>query len=148
MSAFNFHPECLRFAVEQSRHHLLEKKTRRSERRKGSRIPISDEQIVVMGHHSNTVGVLRDIGKGGLKIEYMSDMAASDQWTLIDILANRRDQALLAAVSCKIVYDIKDMSSYRTFTGVDVRLCGVCFCELTAVQLESLHKLLDRENIS
>ena len=118
------------------------------ERRKGSRIPISGEQFVVMGHHSNTVGVLRDIGEGGLKIEYISDMASSDQWSLIDILANRRDQVLLAAVPCQIVYDIKDMASHRTFTGVDVRLCGVCFCELIQVQLENLHKFLELESIS
>jgi hypothetical protein len=134
--------------VEQRRYHLQIRETKNSERRKGSRVPIFDEQIVVMGHHSNTVGVLRDIGEGGLKIEYMSDMASSDQWTLIDILANRRDQVLLAAVPSKIVYDIKDMSSYRTFTGVDVRLCGVCFYELTPVQFESLHKLLDGDTIS
>ena len=96
-----------------------------------------------MGLHSNSVGVLKDIGRSGLRIEYLSQRAAADQWKMIDILSNRKDRVLMASVPCQVVYDIKDMASNRSFTGLDVRLCGVCFGQLTAGQRECLCRLLD-----
>ena len=98
-----------------------------------------------MGLHSNCVGVLRNISMGGMKFEYMSETAATDQWKMVDIMANSQVHAVVAGVPCRIAYDIKDMASNRTFTGLCVRICGVSFSALTAAQTAKLQTLLARQ---
>ena len=95
-----------------------------------------------MGIHSNPVGVLKDISKGGMRFEYFSEEPATDQWEMIDVLANQKDQVLLASVPCHIAYDIKGMVSDSTFTGLCVRICGVSFGQLTDTQLIDLEQIL------
>ena len=112
------------------------------DRRRAERLVLPDEKVVVMGLHSNSVGVIRDISLGGMKFEYVSQTPVTEQWEMVDILANRQDQVLLASVPCKIAYDIKDLASNRSFTGACVRICGVCFRVLTQAQTAKLRKLL------
>ncbi len=117
------------------------------ERRQEMRVVMPDEEIVVMGPHSNSIGVLKDISMGGMKFEYISEKPANDQWELIDILANRQDHILLRSVTCEIVYDIKGMASNNKFSGLFVRVCGVSFKTLTQDQNQNLHHLLEQQEM-
>jgi hypothetical protein len=117
------------------------------ERRQEMRVVMPDEEIVVMGPHSNSIGVLKDISMAGMKFEYISEKPASDQWERVDILANRQDHVLVPSVPCTIAYDLKGMASNRSFTGLCVRVCGVCFGTLTAAQAENLQNLLARQEV-
>ena len=112
------------------------------DRRRSERFALPYEEIVVMGLHSNNVGVIRDISLDGMKFEYMSETPATKQWEMVDILANRQDQVIVASVPCKIAYDIKDLASNRTFTGACIRICGVCFRALSEDQTDKLRRLL------
>ena len=115
------------------------------ERRREQRVAITDDEIVVMGRYSNSVGVIKDISMGGMRFEYFSDKPVDGQWKLIDILANRQDHVLLASVPCDIAYDIKGMASNSTFTGLCVRICGVNFNALTEDQTGNLEHLIARQ---
>jgi hypothetical protein len=112
------------------------------ERRREERFVLPSQEVAVMGIHSHPVGVLKDISKGGMKFEYFSNEPATDQWGMIDILSNQKEHVLLASVPCHIAYDIKDMVSDRTFTGLCVRICGVSFGPLTDSQLIDLDQIL------
>ena len=52
------------------------------ERRRDKRMVIADEEIVVMGLHSNSVGILKDISLGGMKFEYFAEKPADGQWKI------------------------------------------------------------------
>ena len=112
------------------------------ERRREKRVAFSDDEIVVMGRYSNSVGVIKDISMGGMKFEYFAETPVDGQWQMIDILANRQDHVLLASVPCDVAYDIKGMSSNSSFTGICVRVCGVSFNTLTETQTGSLQQLI------
>lgn len=76
-------------------------------------------------------------------MQYISELDRSDQWTQINIISGECDPILMADVCCEVMYDIKDLMENGSFSGMDVRLCGLCFGELTQDQKKALHRLLD-----
>ena len=115
------------------------------ERRREKRVVFADDEIVVMGRYSNSVGMIKDISMGGMKFEYFAEAPVDGQWQMVDILANRQDHVLLASVPCDVAYDIKGMSSNSSFTGICVRVCGVSFNDLTETQTGSLQQLIVKQ---
>jgi hypothetical protein len=88
--------------------------------------------------------MVRDIGEGGLRFEYPSGRFSEDWWTQIDILHAKTGRVLLAAAACRIVYDISNLAEDTAFTGADIRICGLNFTDLTAVQKRHLQQITER----
>lgn len=114
------------------------------ERRRHSRCHVGDNGIFVIDPSSSGIAVVRDIGVGGLKFEYLPGSLPAPHWINVDIAAGNKNGLLLSTVPCRVVYDIRDLVQNHTFTGSETRICGLCFNELTADQKEALHRLIER----
>lgn len=111
-------------------------------RREHLRYPVVDDEMFVLGRYSTNVVAVRNLSFGGLQFEYVHGAHASDQWTQIDIIGEWQDRLSLPCLQCQIVYDIKALLESGTYTGLDVRHCGVRFLGLTEDQKKNLHQLL------
>lgn len=112
------------------------------DRRLHSRYRVPADEIFVHGRHSNDVATVKDISEGGLKLEYLGGHFAEDHWSLVDIVAGRRQNVQVSAVRCEVRYDIENLLENRTFTGKDIRSCGLHFVDLSRDQKKSLIRLL------
>lgn len=72
----------------------------------------------------------------------MHGSVSPDGWKLIDIAFGNAHGAVLSSVCCRLIYDISDLSQQRSFTGQDIRICGLTFSELTAEQAAVLCQFL------
>ena len=111
-------------------------------RREHLRYPVEGDEIFVLGRHSRNVAAVRNISIGGLQFEYVNGAYESDHWTQIDIIGEWQDRLTLPCLECQIVYDIKTLLESGTYTGLDVRCCGVRFVGLTEDQKKNLHQVL------
>jgi hypothetical protein len=112
------------------------------ERRRYERYTVLDEEMLVLGRYSNNAANVRDIGGEGVQLEYVSANFANGQWDRIDLLIAGSDWLKLSNVPCEVVYDIKSLAANSSFTGTDLRICGLRFLDLTADQRQSLRLLL------
>ncbi|MFO7716079.1 PilZ domain-containing protein [Desulfosarcina sp.] len=113
------------------------------ERRKHPRHLMAGKDVFVMDQCSGKVAMLRDLSTSGMQLSYPPDQSTCNQWTLIDIFAGEQAQILLSGLTCKMVYDVASLLEDGSFTGTDVRLCGVRFNGLKRVQKENLDKLME-----
>lgn len=114
-----------------------------NERRNNPRCLMVGKDVFVMDHCSGKVAMLRDLSAGGLQLSYPPDQSACNQWTLIDIFTGQQRQIVISGLTCQMVYDVAILAENDKFSGTDVRLCGVCFNELTDAQKENLSKILE-----
>lgn len=114
------------------------------ERRNHPRRLIAADSVFVVDHCSEKVGTLIDLSVGGMQLSYLPEKFTCNQWTLIDIMADEQNQCLITGLACEIVYDVASLMENGRFSGMDVRVCGVCFNRLTVVQKNSLDQLLAR----
>jgi hypothetical protein len=114
------------------------------ERRKKPRYAVADREIIVMCAYSCNVAAVCNIGAGGMQLQYVSESDRGDQWTRIDIFAGKSDRILAAGLGCRVAYDVKSLMEGGTFSGLNVRLCGLEFMELTQVQEIFLNQLIAR----
>ncbi len=112
-------------------------------RRKHIRYATNGSEIVARGTFSNYEATVKDISLNGIRLQYMAEDDRSEQWTQINIISGGCDPILMANICCEVAYDIKGLMEGGTFSGFDVRLCGLCFGELTGDQQMVLQSLLD-----
>jgi hypothetical protein len=116
------------------------------ERREHLRYAVPAHELYVVGCRSRVIGQLRNIGKGGLKISYVPESLAGqfliEPWAKIDILSTAHHQLVLPKLHCKVIYDMKELSEDASYTGENIRVCGLMLMELTGEQHERLNRLL------
>jgi hypothetical protein len=86
----------------------------------------------------------KDIGAGGLAIEYSPVTDEPLESESIDIIAIDCDRFCLPKIVCKTVYDIPTVMQGRSFSGGVMRIRGLNFVELTKDQENELEILLRR----
>lgn len=74
-------------------------------------------------------------------MSYSPGKTNCDQWTSTDIYTDEPNQILIAGLVCEMVYDVASLTENDSFSGTDVRNCGVRFEGLTDAQKDNLEKL-------
>ncbi len=118
------------------------KEAMKIERRKSPRFRVMEDDMVVMG--SNLFATVRDIGAGGMQLQYFPETCEAGRWSPLDVVAGDRSSILMADVCCSRAYDIANLNERGTFSGMNVRLCGLVFGELSPAQKTILRQLLER----
>ncbi len=114
------------------------------DRRRERRYTIDSDKIqvsVLLGQKTHTI---KDIGAGGLAIEYSPAADEPLESETIDIIAIDCDRSCLPKIVCKTVYDIPTLMQGRSFSGGAMRIRGLKFIELTKEQEDELDILLKR----
>ena len=113
------------------------------ERRQFLRFKTHGELCQVFSHKSNIAWKIKDISKSGLAFEHHPEAGDMAELTRIDIVANCPNRFYLIGVPCQTVYDVTEIAESRTFTGAEIRRCGVQYENLQERQETNLERLLD-----
>jgi hypothetical protein len=114
------------------------------DRRRDRRYTIDSDKIQVSVLLSQKTHCVKDIGAGGLAIEYNPATDEPFESETIDIVAIDCDRSYLPKIGCKTVYDIPTLVEGRSFSGGVMRIRGLKFIELTKDQENELEILLRR----
>ncbi len=112
------------------------------ERRRSIRYQNPGNLCRVFSNKSDTPWRLRDISQSGLAFEHHPNLGDMSKLTKIDIFANCPSRFHLTGVPCKTVYDIIELSENRTFTGTEMRRCGLEYESLSKKKEDHLERLL------
>ena len=114
------------------------------DRRIDRRYTVDSDKIQVSVLLSPKTYSIKDIGAGGLEIEYNPVTDEPLESETIDIIATDCDRFCLPKIVCKTVYDIPTVMLGRSFSGGVMRIRGLKFVELTNEQEDKLDILLKR----
>ena len=112
------------------------------ERRKHPRHRLAGNTFFVLEQCSAKLAMLSDLSAGGMQLSYSPDEGIGHQWTSVDIFNGGRGQILISGLVCKTVYDVPSLMENGSFSGTDIRICGIRFDSLTDTQKQSLDILL------
>ena len=112
------------------------------ERRKYRRFEVSDTIFAVLKPEMKKLGLVRDISEAGLSLEYISNSDMGEHFTELDIFSYPHHFSM-TRLPCSIVHDsiYRDQQDHE-FDCLRIRLCGLKFGKLQAIQKEELKKLL------
>jgi hypothetical protein len=113
------------------------------ERRKFIRYKTPGNLCQVFSHKSDIPWRVKDISKSGLAFEHHPETGDMIKLTKIDIVANCPNRFYLIGVPCKAVYDFKEIAESQTFTGTEIKRCGLQYKSLQKRQADNLDRLLD-----
>ncbi len=104
------------------------------ERRKYRRFQVSDNIFAVLKPEMKKLGLIKDISKGGLSLEYISSSDFGEHFTELDIFFYPH-HFYITKIPCIIVHDkIHKDNEKQEFRGFRVRLCGLKFSNLLSIQ--------------
>ena len=95
-----------------------------------------------MDRDAQMIAELKDISFGGMQVAYLTDSFVDDQCVLFDLVSDKNTTVLISCLSCDKVYDIADLMENGSFSGKDVRCCGLRFNGLTDDQKKRLHQII------
>jgi hypothetical protein len=119
------------------------RKTKKEERRKFDRHPVSKDLFFVFNHDSTEMAEIKDIGEGGLKFEYLPVEEQNTQWELIDIFSKTSKRVHILGIPFNLIYDIVTLAEDHTFNGSPGRIAGLEFGWLDKEQNKKLESLLN-----
>jgi hypothetical protein len=114
------------------------------ERRQYPRYRASDVRYYVFYRYSYLMRKLKNISVDGLGYEYVSVAGSEPDAVVFDIVGPRSNRFYLPEISCRKIYDLPALSELGTFSGVETRLCGYQYVNLTDEQHLKLEFLLNR----
>ena len=115
----------------------------KAERRKFDRFPVPRNQCYVFDHDSTEMAEIKDIGKGGVKLEYAPVANMKTGWKIIDIFTQDYKQFYLLEIPCQLIYNTISLAEDYTFSGSKVRIAGLKFETLSKEQTKKLEALLN-----
>ncbi len=107
---------------------------------------LQDITVVAFWSNSINLGKLKDISKGGLAFEYITDEKPKKKNLQINIFLSG-NKFHLSNLPCKIVYDILIREkNYQSNKLLMTRRCGVKFKKLTPIQIKQLEFFLKKSH--
>jgi len=116
----------------------------RAERRKYRRYCIDRDKVQASFSDSPKTHVVKDVSRGGVKIEYNPLTDGLMESEVIDIIAMHDCRVYLPKISCETVYDILILMQDRSFKGGTMRVRGLKFVHLTKEQEDGLDSLINQ----
>lgn len=114
------------------------------ERRKFERREVPESSYFVFDHDTSEMAMIRDIGPGGLKFEYVSTGKDTVEWRRIDIFGSGGNRFHLFGISCRQVYTIEELAEKMIFSGSRTRTSGLKFLRLNNERQKKLKALIDQ----
>ena len=114
------------------------------ERRKFKRPGVPESMFFVSDHDTCEMAMIKDIGMGGLKLEYVSVGNDELGWRKIDIFRSKGNRFHLIGIDCKRIYTIDELAENRTFSGSLSQSSGLKFIRLTGEQKTKLESLINQ----
>ena len=115
----------------------------RKNRRRYPRHAITKESLFIASLNSVKNASVRNISKSGLAFEHFGGAGDPGDWSLIDIFMGGRNPFYLPKIKCRLIYDIAELSENSTFSGSEVRVCGLQFGSLRNEHNKKLVKLIN-----
>jgi len=119
----------------------------KAEQRQHFRYGIRDVEFHVFSHGTQTSGRLVNISRGGLAFQFVAGPMKATECRALDILGPGSDRFYISDIACRGTYDIGVLAEGAKFTGVETRLRGVQFTDLTEEQTRKLTELIDRYGV-
>jgi hypothetical protein len=114
------------------------------DRRKFKRHGVPESTYFVFDHDTSEMAMIKDIGMGGLKFEYVSIGKDIIEWRKIDIFGSKGSRFHLFGIPCKQIYSIDELAQNKTFSGSRSRTSGLKFIQLTDAQQTKLESLINQ----
>jgi hypothetical protein len=119
----------------------------KADQRQDRRYRIREVELHVFGHGIRISGPLVNISKGGLAFQFAPGPGKMTECRAVDILGPGPDRFYLPGIACRRIYDISVLAEGRTFSGVESRLRGEQFTDLTEAQTQKLTDLIERYGV-
>ena len=103
---------------------------------------VKENKYEIFSRELGINGTLKDISEGGLAYQYVPDDGNGSISEVIDILGKNLERLYLPGLVCKRIYDIKELAAARTFKGIELRLRGLEFTDLTEKQQKKVADLV------
>jgi hypothetical protein len=105
------------------------------ERRKHKRCETQKDTLGILRSNNTKVGLITDVGAGGLGFRYIGKEQPIGEWAELSILP-AQDLFYLHKIPCKFVWDRN--ASKDHYSSITMRECGLQFGELTPDQMNLL----------
>ncbi len=112
------------------------------ERRRVPRFVLDQDAFVVMRPHFDRIGKVRNIGPGGMCIEYVTSGASGPCRGEVDLFLGNGGFRI-TRIPCRVVYD-HTVEKGELPNSYQIRRCGLAIEELSATQRQALEMLLRR----
>jgi hypothetical protein len=119
----------------------------KAEQRQHPRYRMRDAVFHVFSQGDRITGRLVNIGNGGLAFQFAPGRAETGECRAIDILGPESDRLRVAGLACRKIYEISALAEDQTFTGAEIRICGLQFIGLTDEQSRKLTRLIGRYGV-
>ena len=113
------------------------------ENRKYRRFCVEQGRVRVSISDTQKFLTVKDLSRGGIKLEYNPQTNGKIGSEMIDIIAMNHYRIFLSKMSCETVYDIPTLLHDRSFRGREVRIRGLKFLNLTEEQENVLKQLIE-----
>jgi len=120
------------------------KEIMKTERRKFKRYCIDTDKVMASFSNTRNTHTVKDISRGGVKIEYNPLTDGLMESEMIDIIAFNGARFYVPKISCETVYDVLTLMQDRSFKGSTMRTRGLKFVNLTKEQEDGLDFIINR----
>jgi hypothetical protein len=114
------------------------------ENRKYRRFCVEQDRVQVSVSDTQKFLTVRDVSRGGIKLEYNPRANGIMESEMIDIIAMNHYRIFVPKMSCETVYDLPTLMQDSSFRGREVRIRGLKFLDLTEEQENGLKQLIDK----
>ncbi len=114
------------------------------ERRRDRRCAMDSEEVYVSVLSGRKSYPVKDVGKGGLSIEYSPVTDEPFETESVEIIEGDYNGIYISKISCQTDYDIATLIHGRSFKGGVMRTRGLKFVEFTKEKEDELDILIKR----
>ena len=113
------------------------------DRRRFVRYQVPDDEFQLIRQNNSTIGWLKDISHHGLSYEYIATEKQQVDQEDIGLFSDKIRSIFLPGLSCKVVYDTREIEESETFSVYNFRRRGLKYKSLTKGQRDRLVYLLN-----
>lgn len=117
-------------------------KTTFAEKRSHKRFIVQDRIFAALRNHDVTLGVIKDISRGGFAVHYIANGNLLHGSVMIDGLF-KSESFYLQDVPVKIISDL-EVDDRPPFSSIPMRRCGIQFKEMTPSRMSQLARFIEK----
>lgn len=114
------------------------------ERRRDERFTVKDRVFVTFKPQFDRIGLIADISKGGVSLEYsvIEEYSPLSDNLIVDIFSSTKKFDLFN-VPCRLIYDERINTENGFLETTETRRCGLAFAGLSMYQADKLEGCLE-----
>ena len=111
------------------------------EKRSHKRFIVQEGTFAALRNHDVTLGVIKDISRGGFAVHYVANGNLLHGSVMIDCLF-KEGHSYLKDVPVKIISDL-EVDDRPLFSSISMRRCGLQFKEMTPARMSQLERFIE-----